>query len=88
MPTADYDKDVWYIQASYNFYEKYDAYIRYDKENTYNTPYTNTNDAEITAIGLNYKPIPVVSFKIEYDFYDTDLTGTYEVIAGSVAVDF
>lgn len=88
LATADYEKDIWYVQASYNFLEKYDAYIRYDKENTYNTPYTNIDDYEITSIGINYKPIPVVAFKVEYDFYDTDLLGTYEVIAGSVAVDF
>ena len=43
---------------------------------------------KITTIGLNYKPIPVVAFKVEYDLHDSDATGTYEVIGGSVAVDF
>ncbi|MBN1521228.1 MAG: hypothetical protein JW928_01740 [Candidatus Aureabacteria bacterium] len=87
IPVMDWTRDAWYIQASYNFLEKYDAYLRYDKEDTDTSPFA-IDDMEVTAVGLNYKPIPVVAFKVEYDLYDSDSTGSYEVIAGSVAVEF
>jgi len=84
---VDYKQSAWYLQGSVNFLEKYDAYLRVDQENTSASPFL-IDDMKIITVGLNYKPIPVVAFKVEYDQHDSDSTETYEVIAGSVAVDF
>jgi hypothetical protein len=87
LPTNKWFSDAWFLQASYNFMEKYDVYVRYDSEDT-DYMQENLGAMTIAGIGLNYKPIPKVAFKLEYDAYDQDILGTYEAVAASVACEF
>jgi hypothetical protein len=81
-------QDAWFLMGSYNFLEKYDAYLRFDHEDRDYSQAVLADELKVTSIGINYKPIPKVAFKLEYDFYRPESTDDYEVVAGSVAVDF
>ncbi|MCK5706881.1 MAG: hypothetical protein KAI43_04450 [Candidatus Aureabacteria bacterium] len=88
IAATDWERKAWFIQTSYNFLEKYDAYLRYDKEEDSDVALATENETSITSFGINYKPIPKVAFKLEYDIHDPHVIGTYEVIAASCAVAF
>ncbi|EKD27839.1 MAG: hypothetical protein ACD_79C00540G0001 [uncultured bacterium] len=82
-------QDSWFIQASYNFLEKWDTFYRHDVADL-DTRVINDGDMRINSLGLSYRPIQQVIFKTQYDRIQTDedAIGAYEVASAQVAADF
>ena len=87
-------KAAWFTQVSYNFLEKFEVFYRHDFGDD-NFREDNAGDIQIDSIGLSYRPVVPVVFKIEFDRYDVDDENVvdsnldeYDITSAQVAVKF
>lgn len=69
MLQEKYTNDIYYIQAEYQFYSRLTPYFRYEHfETTTLMPLQLMEYNKLTSYvaGLNFKPVPKVSIKVEY----------------------
>jgi len=80
---AHQDRTGFYLQPSYRFNQKWAAFYRYDLFEVASVGETQKHTA-----GMNYRPIPEISLKLEYSHsmrsWDEDSSG----VAASVAIHF
>ncbi|MFQ5501110.1 MAG: hypothetical protein ACE5EQ_02290 [Phycisphaerae bacterium] len=80
---AEEDRTGFYFQPSYRYNEKWAAFYRYDMLHIEHLGTTQEH-----SVGVNYRPIPEVSLKLEYFrsvlSFDEDSNG----VAASIAISF
>ncbi len=83
MRDAEEDRTGFYLQPSYRFNEKWATFYRYDLLDV-----QHTGETQEHSVGVNFRPIPDISLKLEYFHsrrsYDEDASG----VATSVAIHF
>jgi hypothetical protein len=80
---AEENRTGFYVQPSYRFNEKWATFYRYDFLNINHEGRTQEH-----SLGINYRPIPDISLKLEY-FYSLHSSGEdYGGVAASVAIHF
>ncbi len=74
MRNAEEDRTGFYLQPSYRFNEKWATFYRYDLLSI-----QHTGETQEHSVGVNFRPIPDVSLKLEYFHsrlsYDEDASG-------------
>ncbi|MFQ5458488.1 MAG: hypothetical protein ACE5FC_08575 [Myxococcota bacterium] len=83
MRDAEKDRTGFYLQPSYRFNEKWATFYRYDLLFV-----RHVDETQEHTLGLNFRPIPDVSLKLEY-FYSRHSRGEdFSGVATSLAIRF
>ena len=77
------DRAGFFAQPSYRFNDKWATFFRYDLFNT-----DRVEEVQEYTLGFNYRPIPEVSFKLEYFYSMHSQDEDYNGIAASIAMAF
>ncbi len=80
---SDGDRTGLYFQPSYRFSDKWAMFYRYDLLDD-----DETGEQQEHTLGVNYRPIPEVSFKLEYFHANRSTDEDSSGVAASVAVSF
>lgn len=84
-------RDAWFAQAEYHFLEKWTVFYRFDEADD-NTWFTDAGDLKVDTVGVAFRPIEPVIFKVSYETYevgaDDDSFDNYHVVGAQVALHF
>ncbi len=80
---AEQDAAGFYMQLAYRFNEKWATFYRYDLLNQQHEGETQEHTA-----GVNFRPIPDVSLKLEYFYSRHSADEDYSGVAASLAIHF
>ncbi len=80
---AEEDRSGVYLQPSYRFNEKWATFYRYDLRSV-----EHEGETQEHTLGVNYRPIPDISLKLEYFRSLHSVDEDYNGVAASIAVAF